>query len=975
MKRNQGFEVLYNLYAFSEGLYLPNAYIVAVDEAGLLTYVQQKALENTIGAFGLRMNAQRERLFAIHELLAPKSLEDKFNPSKKKNPDLNVLLAQEETGNAILVYIHRLLGEWLQLITQHQLPVAWDAERKSLVKDHLLSFNPAPLEPELFFKKNPDNVVYKLRLRLGAEHWLISTKNLIPLTNNDAWVVNNHQLFRLAHINGNMIKPFRNKDEVVIPQSSVNAYFRKFILKIAAKVEFEAEGFEKENFNRIRICRLSPVQHLFNKNWILSVQMGYHQAYFNWADKRDQRLSLEIDAAENIRILQVKRDKVAESIFIAKLKKMGLALTDGSYFTVSKPSEDPFQIIQWLSARLEKLELEGFEIESPEIDGKAIHLGKSRLDVMASPDNDWFDLHGEVRVGEYAFPFLALAKYIREENRFYPLPNGQFFLIPEEWMARYRELTRFGRFERSRLRLSKSQYTLLEQIGIEAGESLSKEMETVEFKPSPLLQAELRHYQSEGVKWLIQLASQQLGACLADDMGLGKTLQTIAAFAHAKDRRSGQKPIVPPKGEGQLSLFGQASDMGFLQPLNALIIMPASLVFNWEAEIKKFAPSLTVYNHTGVKRHEDIRLITRFDVTLTTYQTALKDVELLEKLEWEYIVLDESQQIKNKESKVFQAVNQLKGRHKISLSGTPIENSLSDLWSQMRFINPDLLGSFQFFKREFITPIEKFNDEDKKIRLRSLVKPYLLRRTKEEVAPELPPLTTKVFFSEMTAEQKKLYEKEKSAARNQLLEQFRHNDPKYRLQVLQTLTRLRQLVNHPQLIFPDYNKESGKFTDVLEHWDLIRKSGHKALFFSSFVQYLSLFREVFEKENQAFSWLTGDLTAGARKEAVHRFENDPSISTFLISIKAGGTGLNLTAADYVFILDPWWNPTTEQQAIARAHRIGQEKNVIAVRFITRDSIEEKIVRLQERKSQLAEDIIGNAGKLDFSRADIEFLLE
>ena len=973
MKSNQGFEVVYNLYEFADGVYLPNAHIVTVDADGLLTYIQQKALDTTIGAFSMRMNVVRERLFAIHELLLPKTLEEKYTPAKKKAVPLETLLTQEETAAPVRNYIHRLLHEWLQLVVRNQLPLSWGVERKTLVKDHLLEYVPDPLEPELYFKKNPENVVYQLKLRSGPKRWTISKQPFIPLTNNDAWLVCKHKLYRLAHINGNMIKPFLKKDEVLIPQKNVNAYFRQFILRIAAKVEFEAEGFEMLDFNRIRICRLSPVQHLFGKDWVLSVQMGYHQAFFNWADKRDQRLALEIDDQENVRILRVKRDKVAESIFIAKLKKWGLAASDGSYFAAAKPSDDPYQIVQWLSARRKKLEEEGFEVESPEIEGKTVSLYKSELEVQASPEKDWFDLHGQIRVGEHVFPFMALARYIREGNRFFPLPDGSFFLIPLEWMTRYRELTLFARFERNRLKLAKSQYTLLENLNIESGESLAAEIEDVEYKPSSLLQAELRPYQVDGVKWLVQLASQQLGACLADDMGLGKTLQTIAVLTHAKDTRPAAASG-DPKGQGQLNLFEQASDIGFLQPLNALIIMPASLVFNWEAEIRRFAPALTVYNHTGPRRHQDIRIISRFDMVLTTYQTALKDVDLLEKLEYEYIILDESQQIKNKESKLFHAVNRLKGRHKVSLSGTPIENSLSDLWSQMRFINPDLLGSFQFFKREFMTPIERHGDEDTKVRLRSLVRPYLLRRTKEEVAPDLPPLTTKIFYSEMTADQKKLYEKEKSAARNQLLEQFSLNDPKYRLQVLQTLTRLRQLVNHPQLVHDDYNKESGKFTDVLEHWDLIRKSGHKALFFSSFVQYLELFKKAFEHEKQPFSWLTGDLTAAARKEAVRRFETDPAVASFLISIKAGGTGLNLTAADYVFILDPWWNPTTEQQAIARAHRIGQEKNVIAVKFITRDSIEEKIVLLQEKKSQLAEDIIGNTGKMEFTRSDIEFLL-
>jgi non-specific serine/threonine protein kinase len=292
----------------------------------------------------------------------------------------------------------------------------------------------------------------------------------------------------------------------------------------------------------------------------------------------------------------------------------------------------------------------------------------------------------------------------------------------------------------------------------------------------------------------------------------------------------------------------------------------------------------------------------------------------------------------------------------------------------MQFINPNLLGSYRFFRQEFINPIEKTEDETKKDRLRQLVKPYLLRRTKEEVAKDLPPLSTRTFFTEMTREQRKLYEKEKSAARNYLLDNFSANDSKYRILVVQTLTRLRQLVNHPVLIQADYDKDSGKFQDVLEQWDIIRRGGHKVLMFSSFVQYLELFRRELEQQGVPYAWLTGNLNARQREAEIRKFQEDPAVQAFFISIKTGGTGLNLTAADYVFILDPWWNPTTEQQAIARAHRIGQDKNVIATKFITHQSIEEKILKLQARKNQLAEDIIGNTGKLSLDKGDIEYLL-
>jgi non-specific serine/threonine protein kinase len=292
----------------------------------------------------------------------------------------------------------------------------------------------------------------------------------------------------------------------------------------------------------------------------------------------------------------------------------------------------------------------------------------------------------------------------------------------------------------------------------------------------------------------------------------------------------------------------------------------------------------------------------------------------------------------------------------------------------MQFINPGLLGSFAFFEREFLRPIEKENDLERKVQLRRLVAPYILRRTKTEVAKDLPELSTHIIYAEMTAEQASLYEREKSAARNALLEQYDPQSFEYRARVMQTLMRLRQLVNHPRLVMPDYEGESGKFNEVLEIWQTIQKGEHKALLFSTFTSYLDLFKENFETNNQPFAHLTGSHTPVQRQAAITRFQNDATVQAFLISLKAGGTGLNLTAADYVFLLDPWWNPQAEAQAIARAHRIGQEKKVIALKFITKDSIEEKILQLQANKAQLAADIIENSSAMQFTQADLTFLL-
>ncbi|RME96830.1 MAG: DEAD/DEAH box helicase, partial [Bacteroidetes bacterium] len=706
--------------------------------------------------------------------------------------------------------------------------------------------------------------------------------------------------------------------------------------------------------------------------------MQYHDTRFGWHERRQTRTTLNMQGDE-VRILQVRRNPEQEAPLLDKLRTLPLRRSEqAATFELAEQQDNAFALLEWLIAQRSHLEAAGFTLEAPEHEDKRLQLQMPRLALEVESEMDWFDLKGIVEVGEHRFPFWKLARYIRQENRFYPLPDGTYFLIPEEWMTRYKQIADFGQVQGDELRLAKSQYTLLNTLDIPKPVDLEMS-EPVDYVPSPLLTAQLRPYQLEGVRWLAKLYHNGLGACLADDMGLGKTLQTIAILLYAKEQRAARKaeqaqePASSP-ASGQLRLFAPAGDEQFLKPLNALIILPASLLFNWESEIKKFVPSFSVYQHFGPKRYRDGRLLARFDVILTTYQTAQRDGDLLEQLDFEYIILDESQQIKNRNSKVFKAINRLRASHKISLSGTPIENSLSDLWSQMQFINEGLLGSFAFFKREFIIPIEKQQDEEKKHKLRQLVAPYLLRRTKEQVAKDLPELTTQVFYTEMSAAQRKLYEKEKSAARNYLLDNFAAQDAKYRMLVVQTLTRLRQLANHPLLIFEDYDKTSGKFQDVIEQLDVIHRGGHKVLLFSSFVKHLSLFRAYFESKNIPYAWLSGSSTAPQRKQNIQLFQEDPTVQSFLISIKSGGTGLNLTAADYVFILDPWWNPTIEQQAIARAHRIGQQSHVIASKFITRDSIEEKILKLQQKKSQLAEDIIGADHKLGMEQEELDYLL-
>jgi SNF2 family DNA or RNA helicase len=314
--------------------------------------------------------------------------------------------------------------------------------------------------------------------------------------------------------------------------------------------------------------------------------------------------------------------------------------------------------------------------------------------------------------------------------------------------------------------------------------------------------------------------------------------------------------------------------------------------------------------------------------------------------------------VKNPSSKTYKSVLKLNSKYKLVLTGTPIENSLSDLWSQMNFLNKGMLGNLAFFRRYFITPIEKHNKKEPQEKLQILIRPFILRRTKEEVAKDLPPLMEQVVLCEMAGSQQKTYEREKSIIRNSILSSMEENGVnKSAMIILQGLTKLRQLANHPQLLENSTEAESGKFEEIFLMLENLMAEKHKVLIFSSFVKHLELLKTKIEQNQWKYSMLTGQTSN--RGEVIRQFQEEPDNRIFLISLKAGGVGLNLTGADYVFIIDPWWNPAAENQAISRAHRIGQKKHVFVYRFITENSIEEKIQLLQGRKNSLAEQFINS----------------
>lgn len=516
---------------------------------------------------------------------------------------------------------------------------------------------------------------------------------------------------------------------------------------------------------------------------------------------------------------------------------------------------------------------------------------------------------------------------------------------------------------------------------------------------------------------MVQLNKQGFGGCLADDMGLGKTLQTLTLLQYIYKPLSPDAVTAPMKpvftettasdnqpdkectagnppareqiadAEGQFSLFSFSSEDELLPDTReireknkpkendhrqehgknsrkpaTLIVVPTSLLHNWRREAKRFTTlAIAEYNSntTFPKGHPE-KFFNHFHLIFTTYGMMRNNIDILRSYTFEYIVLDESQNIKNNDSLTFRSVIQLQGKHRIALTGTPIENSLKDLWAQFRFLQPDLLGEESAFHKQFIIPIRQGNVRMEK-RLQQIIAPFILRRSKSEVAPELPPLTEETIYCAMSEKQDESYEQEKNSLRNILLQQPENRDRYHMFSILNGILRLRQLACHPQLIFPDFDGISGKTEQIIDTFDTLRSEGHKVLIFSSFVRHLEILAEVFRQRGWKYALLTG--STNNRPSEIAHFTEQKDVQAFLISLKAGGVGLNLTQADYVFIIDPWWNPAAESQAIARAHRIGQDKQVIAYRFITQNSIEEKILQLQEDKRRLAETFITDSEAL------------
>ncbi len=589
-----------------------------------------------------------------------------------------------------------------------------------------------------------------------------------------------------------------------------------------------------------------------------------------------------------------------------------------------------------------------------------------KFSITAGTTPEHFELKVTIQWGEHIVSLKEIRHAILNRQDTIMLEDGTLGHIPEEWVSQYSLLLRTGSEENGVLKVSKLHYTLLEDIldkiddntvqqDIEARKKKMLEYDTIEKKPlSTEIKASLRPYQQSGYHWLQSLDELGWGGCLADDMGLGKTLQTISFLQYLKEKYPGS---------------------------TQLVVCPTSLIFNWENEIQKFCPTMKFYTHYGLQRSFNETHFEEYDVVLTTYGVVRNDLEDLTGFLWQYIILDESQAIKNPDARVTKAVQQLRAVNRVILSGTPVQNNTSDLFSQFSFLNPGFLGSREYFNREFSVPIDKYGSREKTLHLKKLIHPFTLRRTKEQVAKDLPDKTITVLWCTMDSEQRRIYNQYRDSFRTKLLKRIDEEGiGKSGMYVLEGLLRLRQICDHTAMVPSLTGNDEEQIRSSVKVDELIREvqenaGNHKLLIFSQFTEMLQLIKTEFEEVGISHCYLDGSTPLPKRKEEVTRFQEDESVKAFLISLKAGGVGLNLTVADYVYIVDPWWNPSAELQAIDRAHRIGQKRKVFAYKMICKDSVEEKILQLQEKKKMLADDLIQEDSNFvkTLSRDDIEFL--
>ncbi len=754
----------------------------------------------------------------------------------------------------------------------------------------------------------------------------------------------------LKHVNCHNADEFA-LNQLASPQKVLTSdQARQFVRKLTLRTSVKLEGIPNEI--KPEFLTPDPKGKLYVRTAVYKFR-GQEQLHailsFDYGgttiEEFDQRNALPHGKGNEI----ILRNAIAEENLKLKLQSLGFRFND-------KPHNEE---LGWklLPAKLDEavrtLVMEDWYITA---EGKTYRKPKTKQPTVKS-GLDWFDLEANVDFDDLSVPLPTILKAQAQGDKAVRLDDGTYGLLPLDWLQNFTPLTELGEQAGDAIRFKQEQAVLVNQLldnQVVQFDQLFKQ--SVQYyqdipqnplDPPSTFKATLRPYQREGLGWLVAMSKRRLGACLADDMGLGKTIQ-ILAFIDTRVQNGSQAP--------------------------ALVVVPKSLLFNWENEARKFAPHLKVAIYAGSDRSQLLRHINRFNIVLTTYGTVRNDSIQLAKIHFDSCILDESQTIKNANAAAAEAVKIIKADMKIAMTGTPIENSLSELASQLDFLNPGLFGKLLASAK----PNQNGQlNERTTTRLKNAVRPFILRRTKKQVASDLPEKTEDIIFCELEPEQRNEYDQLKKYYQKQLLDK---EDDKVAgqstMDTLVALLRLRQAACHPALI--DHNRatdNSAKLDLILENILQLSQQNHKILVFSQFTAFLKLVANRLDNLKLTYNYLDGQTID--RQQQVEDFQNNPDSVAFLISLKAGGVGLNLTAADYIFLLDPWWNPATEAQAIDRAYRIGQKNHVFAYKIIAKDTIEEKVLKMQQNKKQLADAILDadNAGAPPkLTREDLLFLL-
>ncbi len=613
---------------------------------------------------------------------------------------------------------------------------------------------------------------------------------------------------------------------------------------------------------------------------------------------------------------------------------------------------------EWFLQAFDQWQQQGITILGfNKLKGNKLNANKANINIRVTSGTNWFNTDISVRFAKKRVRLKQLQQAVRNKSKFIQLDDGTMGILPAEWLEKFSTYFNAGEIIHELVVIPKVNYNavsklfdqeFLDQEVLHELELYRNAIDTAnpiaEVKVPAALKGKLRSYQKQGLNWLNFLDDLNFGGCLADDMGLGKSIQIIAFILLQRQKRKDN---------------------------TNLLVVPTSLLFNWKAEVEKFASSIKIFTVNGAVRPIDLDGLKAYEIVLVSYGTLLSLVNELKAFCFNYIFLDESQNIKNIDSQRYQSVCLLQSRNKVAITGTPIENNVFDLYAQLSFACPGLLGSRQHFRDIYSIPIDRFKNSKRAKELQHKIAPFILRRTKSEVAKELPGKTEMVLYCEMEPAQRKLYDAYEKEFREYISSNTDEDITKNSMHVLKGITRLRQICNSPLLLEDEkeYDETSTKIEVLMEQIEN-KSAHHKILIFSQFVTMLDLIRKALLAHNIEHEYLTGRTKD--REKVVNNFQENRDTRVFLISLKAGGTGLNLTEADYVYLVDPWWNPAVENQAIDRSHRIGQQKNVVAIRLICPNTIEEKIIKLQEQKRELSKDLVKTGDALHplFTKAEL-----